>query len=163
MKRIAVAALLLLAAGCGTAVYKHEVVVAVHDPAGVSGGAPVEVSIFDHQMGYSRDWAGKTMGTSTPAKPYVTPYTSMRTVAVGSGPRPPEVHLALSVPRISNDGYYLFGVQLPAEGQRDAKASFVRWGEYFPEAGAPMIPLRYRAEEIANGWRIFVDVTLGQP
>lgn len=152
--------LLLVAAGCGTAVYEHRIQVAVEDPAGKLGPTPVQVSVFDHQMGYSEDWAKKSLRPTSASAPYVQSLTTTGTVAVGSSALPKEVTIAVSLPSLSAEGYYLFTAELPAEQDRGAKASFVRYGSYFPDAGAPAIAVRYHSEPDKKGWRVFVVVAI---
>jgi hypothetical protein len=160
-KRASVAIVSLLATlGCGTAVFEHRIQVAVDDPAKKLGPPPVEVSIFDHQMGYSEDWAKKSMRPTSASAPYVQSLTTTGTVSVGSSPRPKDVTIAVALPRLSTEGYYLFTAELPAEQDRDAKASFVRYGEYFPDPGAPTVGVRYRAEPDKKGWRVFIVVAV---
>lgn len=158
MRHTLLAALFLFAAACGTVVDETEVVVTV-EPA---SSAPVEVSIFDHQMGYSRDWAHKTMAATSAAKPYTTSYSTTRTAMVTGPKRAPKLEMSLAVPRLSDDGYYLFAVELPSESETEGKASFVEYGSYFPEQGAPMIPIRYRSESTTKGWRVFLTVPLDE-
>ena len=159
-KRFSLAVVLIGALGCGTAVYEHHIQVAVDDPAKKLGAAAVEVSVFDHQMGYSQDWAKKALRPTSTSAPYVEPLTTTGTATIGSSPRPKEVTIAVALPSLSAEGYYLFTAELPAEKDREAKASFVRYGEYFPDPGGPTIVVRYRSEPDKKGWRIFVVIAV---
>lgn len=152
--------LLFVAAGCGTAVYEHRIQVAVEDPAKKLGPPPIEVSVFDHQMGYSEDWAKKSLRPTSASALYEQSLTTTGTAAIGSSPRPKEVTIAVALPSLSAEGYYLFTAELPAEQDRNAKASFVRFGEYFPDPGAPTIAVRYHSEPDKKGWRVFIVVAI---
>ena len=158
MRRSVTLVATIAALGCGTAVFEHRIQVAVDDPARKLGPPPVEVSVFDHQMGYSEDWAKKSLRPTSTSTPYVQSLTTTGTVTVGGAPRPKDVTIAVALPRLSTEGYYLFTAELPAEQERLAKASFVRYGEYFPDPGAPTIAVRYRAEPDKKGWRVFLIV-----
>jgi hypothetical protein len=152
--------MLVVSASCGTAVYEHRIEVAVDDPANKLGPPPVQVSVFDHQMGYSEDWAKKSLRPTSTSAPYVQSITTTGTVAVGNSALPKEVTIAVALPVLSAEGYYLFTAELPAEHERSAKASFVRYGEYFPDPGAPTVGVRYHSEPDKKGWRVFVVVAI---
>jgi hypothetical protein len=76
--------------------------------------------------------------------------------------RAPKLEMSLAVPRLSDEGYYLFAVELPSESETEGKASFVEYGNYFPAQGAPMIPIRYRSVSTKKGWRVFLTVPLDE-
>jgi hypothetical protein len=73
---VVVAVLGLSVQGCGTVVYQHTVEVLVSDPSRRLGAPPIDVSVFDRQMGSTGDWAKKWMGPTSDQAPYKTQYTS---------------------------------------------------------------------------------------
>lgn len=125
-------------------------------------GTPVQhrVSIFDHSMGYSREWAERAIGVSTPAQPYSGKVSSTATVTLLNHPLPPRLDIAFELPEVSADGYYLMSVDLPAESGRDGKAAFVHFDEYFPEANAPTLSVKYVSSPLNKGWRVRLDVQI---
>ncbi|HEV8578388.1 MAG TPA: hypothetical protein VGX68_04840 [Thermoanaerobaculia bacterium] len=163
LKKALAAAAGLLVLGCGTAVYRHHVIVDVDDPAGRLGSPPVAVSVFDHQMGYSADWAQRSMGSASPGRPYSTSLSTTGTATIASSSLPQRVSLSIAVPGLSEEGYFLFEAELPAEQERRGTASFVRYGSYFPDAGAPSLQIRYRSTAEPQGWRIDVTLTPDSP
>lgn len=157
-RALLLAAILLLCQACGTAVYNHHIDVRVM----TRDGAPVEnrVSIFDHSMGYSREWAQRAIGVSTPSQPYSGTVSSTATVTLLDHGLPSTLDIAFALPEISPDGYYLMAVQLPAESGREGLARFVRFDEYSPAANAPSLTVKYVSSPQDKGWRLRLDVQI---
>src|SRR5262245_58760690 len=106
----------LAATGCGTAVFDHRFDVTVNDPCGRLGPGPVDVSIFDKVMGYSEEWARKTMGTATSARPYSGTVSATATRWITDCcSLPPTVVAGLALPAIQKDGYFVVDIQ-PEKG-----------------------------------------------
>lgn len=158
MRRLVFLAALLLCQACGTAVYNHRIDVRVL----TREGAPLEtrVSIFDHLMGYSREWAERGAGVSTPSQPYSGTFSSTATVTIVDHKLPPTLDIAFVLPEVSPGGYYLLSAQLPAESGREGKAGFVRFDEYSPEANAPSLNVKYFSSPQDKGWRVRLDVQI---
>lgn len=152
MRSIAVLPLLLLTA-CGTHVFEHVVEIAIDDPTHRLGDR-VEVSVFDHSMGYSMEWALRDMRVVTPPSPYIGRWSTANAVAIGnSGPRP-TLDLAFSLPQLSREGYFFIALE-PAGGEtKRGTAAFTSYGAYFPDQRGPSLPVRYVAREAKNGWHI---------
>jgi len=152
MKSMAALSLLLLTA-CGTHVFEHVVEITVDDPSRRLGPV-VQVSVFDHSMGYSREWALRETRAATSTQPYVGRWSTADVVAIGnSGPRP-TLDLAFSLPQLSGEGYFLIQLE-PADGEtRSGTAAFTSYGVYFPDGRGPSLPVRYVARRAKNGWHV---------
>ena len=68
----------LAAGACGTALYHHVVDVSL------TNTTETEVGVFDHQQGYSRDWARRTMRQTSASANYSTRLTTTEAVTLGS-------------------------------------------------------------------------------
>ena len=161
MKSIAILSLLLLTA-CGTHVFEHVVEISIDDPTHRLG-ENVQVSVFDHSMGYSMEWALRDMRVVTATRPYVGRWSTANAVAVGnSGPRP-TLDLAFSLPQLSREGYFFIALE-PAEGEtKQGTAAFASYGTYFPEPRPGLsLPVRYVAREAKNGWHIQLTAQVPQ-
>src|SRR5262245_34542499 len=77
LHRIAAVAILATSSACGTSVYSNPIIIRVEDSAQRLGVDSVRVSAFDRHMGYSEDWAAKTMRVATTRTPYSTVLTTM--------------------------------------------------------------------------------------
>lgn len=55
-----------------TTVFQHNIEVVIEDPSRRLGSPPIDVSIFDRQLGYERSWALKSIGPSSPERPNKT-------------------------------------------------------------------------------------------
>ena len=152
MKSIAILSLLLLAA-CGTHVFEHVVEISIDDPTHRLG-EKVQVSVFDHSMGYSMEWALRDMRVVTPDRAFVGRWSTADAVAIGnSGPRP-ALDLAFAFPQLSRDGYFFIALE-PVDGEtKQGTAAFTSYGAYFPDQRGPSLPVRYLAREAKNGWHI---------
>jgi len=152
MKSIAILSLLLLTA-CGTHVFEHVVEISIDDPTHRLG-ENVQVSVFDHSMGYSMEWALRDMHVIPAGHPYTGRWSTADAVAVGnSGPRP-TLDLAFSLPQLSRDGYFFIALEPVAGETKQGTAAFTSYGEYFPDQRGPSLPVRYLAREAKNGWHI---------
>ena len=156
---LSLAALVLLG-GCGTAVYKHQIELSIDDPSARLGSEPVRVSIFDHQMGYSREWAEKGAGTTSPGKPFRAEYTQTAGAYIGSG-LPKSVGLSFIIPKLDEDGYWFIDLAPAAGAEVSGHAGYTSFGEYFPSTERPRaLPVRYVAEEGDDGWIIRMTVSI---
>jgi hypothetical protein len=136
---------------CGTALYHHTINVST-----LSGGQ-TQVGVFDHQQGYSRDWAHRVLGGASPAAAYSTMLTSTAAVSVGSvnDARPFEV--AIAIPEVTDDGYFMLTVDAPVN-RSTRQARFCSYGEYSPQPQAKTIPIVVTAAASKGDWTI--DLTL---
>lgn len=159
MKKLALL-LSLLVLSCGTSVHQHEVSLQVEG----LGDDPVEVSVFDRDMGYSEEWARRKVGLSSPGRPYVTDFSTVDTATVGSG-GPKGVTVALSIPKLRNGGYWLARLEPLDDSERRVMAAFVPWNEYFPPEPAGKLRVRYSARKAPRGLKIqiFVEANESRP
>ena len=144
------APLLLALLGCGTAVFHHTV-----ELAALNGPAHVEVAVFDHTMGYSREWAHQHLGAS----PRTDTFETYPAVTLGTAHTAKPVELAVAIPELTDEGYFLVDVNQP-EHESAARARFTRYGEYFPDEGGPSIPIVVTAALTNGEWRVRVTVDL---
>lgn len=153
-------AALVLAGGCGTAVYKHQIELSIDDPTARLGSEPLRVSIFDHQMGYSREWAEKGAGTTSPGNPYRTEYTQTTSAYIGSG-LPKRVDVSFVIPKLDETGYWFITLAPVAGVEASGAAGYTTFGQYFPSTERPQsLPVRYAAEEGKDGWIIRMTVSV---
>jgi hypothetical protein len=150
-------------AACGTAVFEHHVTVAIVDPAGRLGDGPIEVSLFDHRMGSSEEWARRTIGVSTSSAPYAGRVSATATKMVLDTSLPADVAAGLAIPAYETRGYFLLDLR-PQAGTDDVSLAFVPYGAYVPEGDA-VAPLRARitSEPGDRGWRISLTVHIPEP
>ena len=151
---LVVGALALSVLGCGRAVYRHTVEVLVNDPARRLGPPPVDVSVFDKQMGYSSDWARKFMGPTSDDAPYKTPYTSTKTVTIFDPPRPSELGVSVALPSYESRGYFWLLMNPGSSRSGEQRAAFVPYGDYFPAEQAPTLTVQYTATPESKGWHV---------
>ena len=158
-RRLALLLLPLMLTGCGTKVFTHEVTIAFDDPSGRLGDGPVEVSLFDRQMGESEEWARKTIGTASPAAPFRTTASRTATVMVGeSGPRP-RVEGGLYVPALERRGYFALALDAVEGRAQEVNAPFVPFYDFPADAPKPApLAIRATSEAGAEGWRIALRV-----
>lgn len=156
MKSIAVLALLLLTA-CGTRVTDHVVEISIDDPTQRLGES-VQVSVFDHSMGYSGEWALRELRTATPSRPYVGRWWTADVVSIGNSGLKPTLDLSFALPQITREGYFFITLE-PVDGEsKTGVAAFTSYGSYFPDAGGMQIPVRYVARRTPDGWHIGLTV-----
>jgi hypothetical protein len=151
----------LLSIGCGTAVYDHQFEVVINDPTGRLGSGPVDISIFDKVMGYSEEWARRTMGVATATKPYVGTVGDTATKWAWDSSLPPSVVAGLAVPAVEKNGYFVVDISPVRGTAKTAALAFAPYGSYFPE-GNTVAPLavRYEGEPAGKGWRIRLTVDI---
>jgi hypothetical protein len=140
--------------GCGTAVFHHTVEVVLQDPSGRLGGGPVPVSVFDHLMGYSEEWARRSIGPASSARPYRATVSSTAAKTIFDSSPPDRVEVGLAIPSLEGRGYFLVTLQPKLAPEAIVQASYCRYDAYFPDAGAPTLPVRYQATPSADGWRL---------
>jgi hypothetical protein len=151
---------LLTSAACGTVVFVHTIEVRVSDPSGRLGSAPVEVSVFDNQMGQSAEWAQRTMGTTRPDAPYVGRVSSTTAKMIFDHSLPERITISLAVPVYEPDGYFVLELAPPTSEERVVAAPFVPYGASFAEGGSGVMPLRLRvrSEKDEAGWSVRVTI-----
>ena len=146
---------LLAAAGCGTVVHHHTVeVTALH-----GAGATTRVAVFDRQSGLSRDWAHDRLGDSSAEKPYSGSVSTTPTVTLFDAKRARPVTVSLAIPEVTDEGYFQLEIAAPVRGA-PSEAAFCAYGDYFPDPGAPAIPLTVSAEADGGRWTIRLEVDL---
>jgi hypothetical protein len=150
----------MLLAACGTAVFDHVVEVQVSDPSGRLGAGPIEVSVFDKQMGQSAEWARRTMGVARPGAPYVGRVSSTAAKMIYDHSPPAQLEVGLALPAYESRGYFLLSLPPSTDQEHKASAPFIPYGAYFADPGspAPPLPLRVRTTAARKGWRLHVTV-----
>lgn len=165
MRKALVAALavvpMLVLIGCGTATFDNAFLITVADPSHRLGAvdAPVEVSVFDPQMGSSREWAGKTMGTATPDQPYAGTVPTTDTKFFFDHSPPAQVAVGVAIPGYADNGWFSLRFS-PADGKtQDVVSGFVPYAEQYPE-GNKVVPLLMTITSVAGdeGWASTVVV-----
>lgn len=159
------AALLLaaVASGCGTVVYSHTIEVRVSDPSKRLGASPIEVSIFDPQMGGTAEWARKTMAPTSETAPYVVPYTSISAATALDPPRPREFTLALYVPAFETRGAFTLRVRPADSPSGELPFGFLAFSDNLPSSDVPRLTCRYTATPAPKGWKLAVTVLVPPP
>jgi hypothetical protein len=153
MRRAVLGIGLLAAAGCGTVVYHHTVEVTARQGA----GATTRVAVFDRQSGSSRDWAHDRLGDSSAGRPYSGSISTTPAVTLFDAKRARPVTVSLAIPEVTDEGYFQLDVDAPARAAPRA-AAFCGYGAYFPDPGAPTIPVTVSAEADGGRWTIRLDV-----
>lgn len=154
--RAGLAALLAGALGCGTAVYRHRIEVTV-------SGAPTgsaEVSVFDLQMGSTRDWAHRTLGPSGPGRPYVGSFTTTPAVTVGTMDDARPLAVAIALPELTEFGYFLLLVDRPLREER-VEARYASYEPSFPLPRGTSIPVVATAAAEKGAWDVRLTVEFG--
>ena len=159
-RRIAIALLALLQSSCGTVVYSHNISVSIDDPTRRLGTGPFEVSVFDHQMGYSESWAKKTMGTASTESPYKTTLAGSGAQMFFDPPRPKQVVLSIAVPKLEPTGYLMVTVAPGEKTTGDVPANLTPYGEYFPPPKLPIATVHYDATAAPKGWTLNIRVKI---
>lgn len=151
--RRALSFVLLAATGCGTVVYHHTVeVTALH-----GAGTTTRVGVFDRQSGLSRDWAHDRLGDSSAGRPYSGSISTTPAVTVFDAQRARPVTVSLAIPEVTDEGYFQLDVDAPSRAAPRA-AAFCGYGDYFPDPGAPTIPVTVTAEADGGRWTIRLEV-----
>lgn len=141
---------LLVTAACGTAVYQHSIEV------GLVHGAGDRVGIFDHQQGYSREWAYRSLSRVTDGT-YAATLTTYPVVTIASRHDAGSLTIALVLPDLTDDGYFLITVDGPAE-RVTKPARFCEYGAYSAEETAPTIPVEVSARASGGRWDVHLSV-----
>ena len=149
-------ALVVFLLGCGTAVFQHTIEVVVSDPGHRLGPPPVDVSVFDKQMGYSSEWAKKFMRPTSDAAPYKTPFTSQKTVTMFDPPRPNELSLGFALPAYEQRGYFWLLMNPATKASGELRAAFIPYGEYFPSPETTTMTVQYTAKPEPKGWHVML-------
>lgn len=141
-----------LVSGCGTATFDTTVTVVV-------GGATEaqRVSVFDPQMGSTRDWAQRTAGTTSPSAPYTTVVPAVDTKMIFDSNPPRRVVLGLWLPEVSDAGYFRLAFE-PQDGSSvAATGGLVPWQEG-AEPDVPPLPVSVAAAATDRGWQLGLTV-----
>jgi hypothetical protein len=154
LRAAVVAVLGLSVPGCGTVVYQHTVEVLVSDPSRRLGPPPIDVSVFDRQMGSTGDWAKKWMGPTSDQAPYETQHTSTKTVTIFDPPRPPDLEVSVAVPAYESRGYFWLLLKPGSSPSGEQRAGFVPYGDSFPADQVPTMTVQYTATPEPKGWHL---------
>jgi hypothetical protein len=149
----------ILVSGCGTEVYRNPIFVRVVDRSHRLGPEPIQVGIFDKQMGYGKDWVAQWLGPSTERAPYSKTLTTTAAATIFDPPRPRTLEISFAMPALDSTGFYVLSLEA-ARPLGDAKAWYCAYDSYFPAADAPSIPVRYRMTPAEHGWRVDLDVLI---
>jgi hypothetical protein len=144
---LAVAA--LGAAGCGTAVYEHEIRV-------VPAGAPILVGVFDPHQGDTRDWAHAAVGVAARETPYRASVTTTPTVTIGSAKDARPMTFALAVPDLTDAGYFVLTIDAPLTDALLTPGFRVYEPPLPPEL--PTVVVRADADVEAGEWTVRLTV-----
>ena len=160
MRRLLTAAALSLAlAGCGTAVYTHKIEVTINDPSNRLGLGPapaVEVSVFDHTMGYSEEWARKTIGRAAPGAPYAGEVSDTATKTAFDSSLPADMSAGLFLPALTKDGAFILEIR-PVEGPE--QTATLPYRSFFGgKAEVLPLPARFTSKGADKGWTIKLTV-----
>lgn len=162
----------IIATGCGTASYTHDMTVLIDDPSGRLGAGSVEVSLFDPGMGSSSDWARKTMGTASVGAPYEGTLSTTRVRTFLSEDLPGQIVVALAIPAYEERGYFVASIAPDPKAEKTIVAPFVPYGgprrseevRGGPGAAGEVAPLPvyYTSRPGEQGWQIAMRVELPQ-
>jgi hypothetical protein len=151
-----VCGLAAISIACGTAVYDHTITVVPVPPP-----AQLTVAVFDHQSGYTHEFALKVAGVAEAGKPYRATVTTTPAVTLTSMDTARPVDFSLAIPDVSEEGYFLLTIDREADNG-EIKAAFCRYGEYFPSPGAVTIPVAVTAHAVKGVWTIDLRVDLAR-
>ncbi len=146
--------------GCGTATYTHDITIVVDDPSGRLGPGPVDVSIFDHDMGSSMEWARKTMGPASKEAPYKTTFVTTRVRTVLSEDLPGQVVVAIAIPAYETRGYFLASIAPDPAAEKTIVAPFVMFGRDPADEAVAPLPVHYTSQPGDRGWQIGIRVEI---
>jgi hypothetical protein len=153
LRQAVLAVVVLQFTACGTALYHHAVNVAVINTP------EIDVGVFDHQEGYTRDWAHRVMRKSSNSANYSTTLTTTAAVTASSVHDARPLTIAVAIPAITDDGYFLLEIAGPSDRQ-EKPARFCRYGEYFPESGAKEIPVVVSATPAKGDWAVNLAIDI---
>ena len=144
-------------ARCGTVVDHHIVTLSVNDPSHRLGAA-VEGVIVERTSHELLEREATKRLTRLPLRDEVT---GTRVVAGLSAGDAPTVTFGVIIPKLSPDGYFLFELAPEKGVEKTAQAPLVRFGQYFADAGAMSVPVRFTGRTGERGW--LLDVTIDVP
>jgi hypothetical protein len=152
--------LFLILSGCGTAVFEHKFEVTLNDPTERLGPEP-EVSIFDNVMGYSDEWARRTMGTAAAGRPYAGRVSATDMKTVFDRTPPAMVQAGLALPALEQEGHFVLQIKPVAGPEQTTEMPYKSYT--VPTAAEDQIkPLtaRFTGTPSSKGWtiRLTVDV-----
>jgi hypothetical protein len=154
----------LLLSGCGTGVFTHRFEIAISDPSGRLGAAPVEISLFDRTMGRSEEWARRTMGTVSPGAPFAGTYESVETKMLFDSSPASRVAVALWLPAYERAGYFSLVLEPIAGTEQRVTLPFVPWADFYPEGHTVVpMPARVRSEARDGAWLFHVTLEVPPP
>jgi hypothetical protein len=164
MRRISSGLAALLGAlglvGCGTAAYSTTLSVTVADPAGILGGGPIRISIFDPRLGDTRDWADRTLTEIAAGEAASGSVSSVETRLGGGGNPAKEVRAGIYLPGYREFGWYELSLS-PKAGEQQIQARFIAWDGYAPQAiGVEPLAALVTARADGKSWRLAVTITL---
>jgi len=160
MRKLLVTLLLsIIVAGCGTAVYHHKIEVSLNDPTKRLGDGPVEVSIFDSLMGYSDEWARRTMGTASAGSPYSGTWSDTDTKMVYDRTPPASLQAGLAVPALQKDGFFVLQIKPVAGPEQTTAMPYKSYGVSTPEEDQiKPLTARFTGTPSSTGWTIHLIV-----
>lgn len=152
-------------AGCGTVVFDNRFAVTVNDPSGRLGTDRVAVSVFDPQMGDTRDWAEQFAGVSTPESPYRRDLPQTGTRMIGDSSPPSRITAGVYLPQFDDTGYYVIALDPVAGTSQDYQAGYVTYDYSWETSGkkrptAPPLPMTITTGDNGNGWDVEVTVQI---
>lgn len=160
MRRLLTAAVLSIAcAGCGTAVYTHKIEITVNDPSNRLGPGPLEVSVFDDAMGYSEEWARRTIGKAAPGAPHAGEVSDTATKMIYDSSLPANMSAGLFLPAFEKRGAFIMELR-PVEGPeqtvylpyRSFTAATLEEDKILP------LPARFTSKSADKGWVITMTI-----
>jgi hypothetical protein len=152
---------LLLLSGCGTGVFTHRFEIAIADPSGRLGAAPIEISLFDRTMGASEEWARKTIGTAAPGSPFMGSYESVETKMMFDSSPARQVAVAVWLPAYEKAGYFSFVLEPIAGVEQQVTLPFAPWADFYPEGNKVVpIPASVRSEARDGAWLFHVTLDI---
>jgi hypothetical protein len=166
MRQLLPVLLFSITAGCGTGVYNHQIEVSLNDPTKRLGDGPVEVSIFDNVMGYSDEWARRTMGTASAGSPYSGTWSDTATKMVYDRTPPEMIQAGLAVPALQKDGFFVLQMKPVAGSEQTTSLPYKSYRVATAEEDKiqPLVA-RLTGTPSSKGWtlRLVVDVPPAEP
>jgi hypothetical protein len=148
----------LMLPACGTATFDNTFIVVIDDPSDRLE-SEVAVSVFDNVMGFSRDWAQRTMGTTSPDAPYIGTVPATDTKMIFDSSPPARVAAGLAIPAYTDDGSFQIVCDPGGAEQQEITAGFAPYDERDPKAEtvAPLA-LSVASTPGDRGWIMHVTV-----
>jgi hypothetical protein len=155
MRLLTVVALSIALSGCGTAVYDHKIEVTINDPSNRLGPPPLEVSVFDHTMGYSEEWARKTIGRASPGAPYAGAVSDTATKTAFDSSLPANMGAGLFLPALTKEGAFILELH-PVEGPE--QTATLPFRPFLSADKVVPLPARFTSRASDKGWTIKLTV-----